>query len=39
MDASTYNPLSSNAQGGFDNYVPLEEIPAHHVTILQLNKQ
>ncbi len=39
MDSSTYNPLQANAKGGFDKYVPIDEIPPYSVIILQLNRQ
>jgi alpha-amylase len=39
MDNSTYNPLQANAKGGFDKYIPLEEISPYSVILLQLNKQ
>ncbi len=39
MDAFTYSPLQANAKGGFDRYIPIEEIPPFSVIILQLNKQ
>jgi glycosidase len=39
LDASTYSPLQANAKGGFDRYIPIEEIPPFSVIILQLNKQ
>jgi hypothetical protein len=39
MDSSTYNPLQANAKGGFDKYVPIDEIPPYSVITLQLNRQ
>jgi len=39
MDDSAYNSLQSNAKGGFDKYVPIEEVAPYSVTILQLNQQ
>jgi alpha-amylase len=39
MDDTTYNGLQANAEGGFDKYIPLEEVPPFSVSILQLNKQ
>jgi alpha-amylase len=39
MGDSTYNPLQANAKGGFDKYIPLEEVPPYSVILLQLNKQ
>ena len=38
-DDSAYNALQANAKGGFDKYVPIEEVPPYSVTILQLNQQ
>ncbi|HEX5836529.1 MAG TPA: alpha-amylase family glycosyl hydrolase, partial [Anaerolineales bacterium] len=35
----TYNPLQANASGGFDDYVPAEEIPPYSVAVLQLTQQ
>ena len=34
-----YSPLQVNAQGGFENYLPLPEIPAYERLILQLQKE
>ncbi len=34
-----YNPVRLNEQGGFDNYLPLPEIPAYGRLILQLQKE
>jgi alpha-amylase len=39
LDPSTYNPLRSNAVGGFDDYVPIDELPPYSATILQLTQQ
>ena len=39
LDDSEVEPLQSNETGGFDNYVPLEEIPPYSVIILQLTPQ
>ena len=39
LDDSTVSPLQANGAGGFDDYVPLEEIPPYSVIILQLTKQ
>ena len=38
-DDSAYNTLQANAKGGFDKYVPIEEVAPYSVTILQLNQQ
>jgi alpha-amylase len=39
LDDLTYNPLQANASGGFDDYVPVDEIPPYSVAVLQLNRQ
>jgi glycosidase len=39
LDDAVFNPLQANENGGFDNYMPLEEVPAHSVIVVQLNKQ
>jgi glycosidase len=39
LDDSTFAPLQANASGGFDDYIPLEEIPPYSVIILKLNRQ
>ena len=39
MDDSTYHALQANAKGGFDRYVPIDEIPPFSVILLQLNRQ
>ncbi len=39
LDDSTYAPLQANASGGFEKYVPIQEIPAFSTIILQLKKQ
>jgi alpha-amylase len=36
---SIFNPLQANDSGGFDNYIPLGEIPPYSVIVLQLEKQ
>lgn len=38
LDTSTINSLSANAKGGFDSYVPLQELPSYSVTVIQLTK-
>lgn len=38
LDNSTVSPLQANDAGGFDDYVPMEEIPPYSVIILQLTK-
>lgn len=39
LDDSTFSYLQANDKGGFDDYIPLEEIQPYSVYILQLNKQ
>ena len=39
LDESAYNPLLANGAGGFDEYVPLDQIPPYSVFILQLIPQ
>ena len=39
MDDSAYSPLQANARGGFDRYIPLEEVPPYSVILLILNRQ
>ncbi|HEY3474612.1 MAG TPA: alpha-amylase family glycosyl hydrolase, partial [Anaerolineales bacterium] len=36
LDDSTVNPLEVNTTGGFDAYVPLEEIPPYSIFVIQL---
>jgi len=38
LDDSTVSPLQANDAGGFDDYVPMQEIPPYSVIILQLTK-
>lgn len=38
LDESSFSPLQTNNAGGFDGYVPLEEIPPYSVIILQLKQ-
>ena len=38
LDASTPVPLTANAQGGFDDYVPLPELPPYSIFVIQLTK-
>jgi glycosidase len=38
LDASTPAPLTANDKGGFDDYVPLPELPAYSIFIVQLTK-
>ena len=39
LDDLTYNTVQANEAGGFDEYVPLDEIPPYSVIILQLIPQ
>jgi glycosidase len=39
LDDSSFSPLQTNEAGGFDDYVPLEEIPPYSVIVLQLHTQ
>jgi alpha-amylase len=39
LDDASFSQLQANDSGGFDQYVPLEEIPPYQVIILQLNKE
>ena len=39
LDDSTLNPLEGNTTGGFDAYIPLEEIPPYSVFVIQLTPQ
>ncbi len=36
LDASTISPLTANDKGGFDDYVPLTELPPYSIFIIQL---
>lgn len=38
LDSAIINPLTANAKGGFDGYVPLNELPPYSVTIIQLTQ-
>ena len=38
LDNATINPLTANAKGGFDGYIPLNELPPYSVTIIQLTQ-
>ncbi len=38
LDASTFNSLTANDTGGFDDYVPLQELPPYSIYIIQLTK-
>jgi hypothetical protein len=38
LDASTINPLTANDKGGFDDYVPLAELPPYSIFVIQLTK-
>jgi alpha-amylase len=39
LENSTISALSANDKGGFDKYVPLEQIPPYSVIVVQLNQQ
>lgn len=38
LDASTINPITANEEGGFDDYVPLAELPPYSIFVIQLTK-
>ena len=38
LDNSTINSLTTNDKGGFDDYVPLPELPPYSIFIIQLTK-
>jgi len=38
LDASTFNFLTANDTGGFDDYLPLQELPPYSIYIIQLTK-
>lgn len=38
LDESTISPLTANAQGGFDEYIPLPELPPYSIFVIQLTK-
>ena len=38
LDDSAINSLTANAKGGFDSYVPMQELPPYSVTVIQLTK-
>jgi glycosidase len=39
LDASTLNSLQANDKGGFDEYIPLPELPPYSMFIIQLTSQ
>jgi hypothetical protein len=39
LDASTLNSLQANDKGGFDEYIPLPELPPYSMLIIQLTSQ
>ena len=39
LDETTFSSLLANEPGGFDDYIPLEEIPPYSVYVLQLNQK
>ena len=38
LDTSTINALRANDKGGFDDYVPLQELPPYSIFVFQLTK-
>jgi len=38
LDSSTINPVTANDKGGFDDYIPLAEIPPYSIFVIQLKK-
>ena len=38
LDDATINPLTANTKGGFDAYIPINELPPYSVTIIQLTQ-
>jgi glycosidase len=38
LDTSTIDPLTANDKGGFDDYVPLTELPPYSIFVIQLTK-
>jgi alpha-amylase len=38
LDESTISPLTANDNGGFDDYVPLSELPPYSIFVIQLTK-
>jgi glycosidase len=38
LDSATIDPLTANAKGGFDAYVPLNELPPYSITVIQLTQ-
>ena len=38
LDASTPAPLTANDKGGFDDYIPLPELPAYSLFIMEFTK-
>ena len=38
LGASVISPLTANAKGGFDGYIPLSELPPYSVFVIQLTK-
>ena len=39
LDDSTYSQLQASQAGGFDEYIPVGEIPPYSVAVLQLAQQ
>ena len=38
LDSSALQPLTANDKGGFDNYIPLQELPPYSIYVIQLTK-
>lgn len=38
LDDSTINPLTANDKGGFDDYIPMPELPPYSIFVIQLTK-
>jgi glycosidase len=38
LDTSTIDPLTANDKGGFDDYIPLTELPPYSIFVIQLTK-
>ena len=38
LDTSTITPMQANAKGGFDDYIPLTELPPYSIFIIQFTQ-
>ena len=38
LDETTINPLTANDKGGFDDYIPMPELPPYSIFVIQLTK-